>query len=385
MDAKYQLICQRIDRRLRVTPKVSGLVGGLVGTPVGSYLSGLTYGGQVLFQGVVLGLMCKVGIIAGGIGLGYKFGNEWYSVTEVFQEWVETKNIWGEILRYYSPETTTETEDTGFSQYFRWGWWSEDSTSETSTEQEAIPTELEIANSLLIPGSEISQLYRFCIYLYVERFNYYSSQEFQAMAEYKGVVKVITKFHPKFYQCPTLVYEVVERCVIDNLYPYLYGYYLVENSHLHSDLLPREINPNSIMVSKNTDRRLAELPVEILDRACLTFRHLGYQRHPREKISILLKMVNDLSRDLQEQQVTMSCDDLLPILLEIVQRNIDILPVADIKMVFDYYGDTMGEQAYIATALLTTVQVRQQQPDQPASSLPATTDRDSTLPIDHPD
>ena len=30
-------------------------------------------------------------------------------------------------------------------------------------------------------------------------------------------------------------------------YPYLYGYYLVENSHLHSDLLPPEINPNSII------------------------------------------------------------------------------------------------------------------------------------------
>ena len=71
-------------------------------------------------------------------------------------------------------------------------------------------------------------------------------------------------------------------------------------------------------------------------------------------------MVNDLSRGLAELQVNMSCDDLLPILLEVVRRNLDILPVADIKMVFDYYGDTFGEQAYVATALLSTVQVRMQ-------------------------
>jgi hypothetical protein len=361
MDEKYQLICQKIDRRLSVGPKVSGIVGGIVSTPVGSYLSGLTYGGQLICQSVLLGLTCKVGIIAGGIGLGWKFGNQWYSTEEVFEEWVKTEHIWREILFHYSPDelpVTDQTNNNSWSQYFRWGW----SQSEVDTcPKPALPTEIEIARDLLEARSEIGQLYRFCIYLYVERFNYYTTADFSAMAEYKGVVAVITRFHPKYPSCPKLVNEVVERCVIDDLYPYLYGYYLAENSHLHSDLLPPELSVTSIVTTTDPGDVVAKLPSCILDRASLTFRHLSHQRHPREKISILLKMVNDLSRDLDTQNISLSCDDLLPILLQIVKRNIDILPVADIKMVFDYYGDTMGEQAYLATALLSTVQVRLQQ------------------------
>lgn len=351
MNDNYHQICQRIDRRLSLGPKATGILGGVVSSPIGIYLSGLTYGGQLIFQGVLLGLTCKFGIIAGGIGLGWKVGNHWYRSDEIFQEWIMERDIWYKILEYYSPETITNPEEN--NGYFNF-WWFYTPTPPPPP----IPTELEIAQSLQDLTSEIGQLYRFCIYLYVERFNYHSRDSFPAMKEYKGVVQVITKFHPKNHQAPTLVYEIVERCVIDDLYPYLYGYYLIENSRLHLDLLPIELSPNTFVVNYKIS---PNIPNDILDRASLTFRHISHQRHPREKISILLKMVNDLSRDLERLHISMSCDDLLPILLQIVQKNIDILPVADIKMVFDYYGDTIGEQAYIATAFLSTVQVRIQQ------------------------
>jgi hypothetical protein len=348
MNDKYHQICQRIDRRISLGPTATGIIGGVVSSPIGIYLSGLTYG-------LLLGFACKIGIIAGGFGLGWKVGNQWYSTEEIFQEWIHEKNVWKQILEYYSPQQTSDQSE--YMSYFPFSWFQ----SDTDTTTPPIPTELDIFRSLRDPSTEIGQLYRFCLYLYVERFNYYPREEFPAMGEYKGLVCVVTKFHPKYYLAPTLIYEVTERCAIDDLYPYLYGYYLVENSHLHLDLLPPDISPNTLVVNSDLVSDLPGIPNDILDRASLTFRHLSHQRHPREKISILLKMVNDLSRDLERENITMSCDDLLPILLQIVRQNIDILPVADIKMVFDYYGDTMGEQAYIATAFLTTVQVRLQQ------------------------
>ena len=184
MNPKYEQICQRIDTRLTVTPRVTGLLGGLASSPVGGYLATATYGGQLVFQSLLLSFACKFGIIAGGVGLGWRMGNQWYQTEEIFQEWVEADGIWRKILHHYRPESSqpspASTKPSGFLAWFGF--------HPTVTPEAPIPTEIQVAQNLLDPTIEIGQLYRFCIYLYIERFNYFPTEEFQAMQEYKEMV-----------------------------------------------------------------------------------------------------------------------------------------------------------------------------------------------------
>ena len=52
----------------------------------------------------------------------------------------------------------------------------------------------------------------------------------------------------------------------------------------------------------------------------------------------------------------MCCDDLIPVVAMIIIENKDILPSADIQMIYDYLGDLADEKAYVATVLMSSLE-----------------------------
>ena len=66
-------------------------------------------------------------------------------------------------------------------------------------------------------------------------------------------------------------------------------------------------------------------------------------------------MIHNISDEFNKNGITMSCDELTPIICEIIIRNIDIIPNAEIQMIYDYMGHRTDENGYIATVLMASL------------------------------
>ncbi len=124
------------------------------------------------------------------------------------------------------------------------------------------------------------------------------------------------------------------------------------NSDIYPLIINRETtleNTLGIICPKLTPKE------SIINKASLTFRHLPHLLQPREKVSLLVDMVKGIDKDLQNQGITLCCDDLIPIVSQIVMLNLDILPYAEIQLVFDYLENSCNEDAYVATVVLSSL------------------------------
>jgi hypothetical protein len=150
---------------------------------------------------------------------------------------------------------------------------------------------------------------------------------------------------------------IIEQRAMEDLYSYIYGHYVMETRR-SSNTIPPMIIIGSRCVKSSLGLVCPRLSdhERIVHTASLKFRHLPHLYHPKEKVAILVEMVKDIDNDLKRQGITLCCDDLIPIVSEIVMCNLDILPNAEIQLVFDYLENSCDEDAYVATVVLSSLQ-----------------------------
>ena len=343
MNSQYLTICERVNKKPWVTPTIFGICGGIVG----SVTSNLGLGGQIIFQALYWTIGYKIALITAGAGFGWKIGHTFYDANDAIMELVDDPNCWNLIMNYYISDDDTIT-------YKR-------------------STAVEI---LLDTRRDIGKLYQFCIFLFIEKYEHIV-METQLMREFKLLVRVLTLKHPMYEpEIHQQLEELVERRSIQDLYPYIYSHYLMNNKRSHRKIDPltynnlvipyvnrddikNTINDNSLLNMlavdvKNMDKHKDEI-VECLTRSSNIFRRLPNQIHPKDKANVLIDTVKNISEGFQNIGVHVSCDHLIPIISHIIMKNIDIVPGADIQMAYDYLGHLPNEEAYVVTVLLSSL------------------------------
>ncbi len=347
MNLNYLEICQRVNRKTWITPALIGVAGGVVGT-LGSSLS---MGGQLLFQALYWTLGYKLVVISAGAGMGWKIGHRIYGPNDAIMELVKDPQLWKLLRTSYQSQDKKE------------------------------PYKRMTAISLLQDTSrDIGKLYQFSLFLFIERYGEIS-QDLQLMTEFKSVVSLLTQKHPMYQDGDTTnksvsgqnqeLQDLIERRVIEDLYPYIYSHYLRFNKTTHQKLNP-QIKDRGLIVAtppKNNNQITCQLTEELaqltssqqlqagksLDQASKTFRQLSYHVHPKDKAAILIKMVKDISSNFQEVGINVSCDLLIPLVSKIILDNMDMVPAAEIKMTYDYLGHLTNEDGYVITVLLSSL------------------------------
>lgn len=328
IDPLYQDICDNIKSDSYLTPKTCSLVGGLLSTPIG-----IVFAPVVATSAGVL-LLVKGATMVAGTTIGWKLGNDYYGGNEILVSLMHQPDAWKRLHQGY--QTSDENQD---------------------YQEEAVESQL------LDTRHDCGKLYRFSTFLFAERYEQLllkdnsqtdaSSDKF-VLRELKNLVDMMTLKHPMYTQENYHnIRAIIEQRAMDDLYTYIYGHYIIESSRNTRAFTPLLIkSQNHIWTAHKLSPR--DLMVH---RASLQFRHLPHLRHPREKVAILVNMVKDIDNDLKKQGVTLCCDDLIPIVSDIIMRNLDILPSAEIQLVFDYLENSCDEDAYVATVVLSSLQV----------------------------
>ncbi len=344
MNSSYQTICEKVNKKTWITPALLGICGGVVGS-VGSNLS---LGGQIIFQALYWTIGYKIALITAGAGFGWKIGNSFFDANDAISELVDDPNCWNLIMTSYVPSDTK------------------------------IKFKRSIAiEALLDSRNDIGKLYQFCIFLFIEKYEHFT-QESQLMNEFKCLVRVLTAKHP-MYTCEHFkeLEELIERRCIQDLYPYIYSHYLINNKSSHKKIDPLSycnltipyVKRNQIKCYNDDTQLLNRLENDLkqidpekkqgimncLQRSSNVFRQLPNVIHPKDKAVILIDMVKEVSEGFQKIGIQISCDHLIPIISHIIMKNIDIVPGADIRMAYDYLGHLPNEEAYVATVLLSSL------------------------------
>jgi hypothetical protein len=172
------------------------------------------------------------------------------------------------------------------------------------------------------------------------------------------MVNMMTLKHPMYSSDKYLeIRGTIEHRVMEDLYSYVYGHYVMQARYSKDNVSPVIIiasssskGPMTTLCHKLTDHE------RIIHKASLKFRHLPHLYHPKDKVSILVEMVKGIDNDLQKLGIILCCDDLIPIVSKVVMYNLDILPQAEIRLVFDYLENSCNEDAYVATVVLSSLQ-----------------------------
>ena len=337
IDPLYQDICDNIEKNTYLNPKNCSIVAGLVTTPLALLFAPViatSTGALLLIKGIS---------VATGSGVGWKFGSEYYSGTSIAISLVHQPDAWRQLHNFY------QTDD-----------------SKIEFCEEAI--EEQMLNS----STGYGKLYRFANFLFAERYehlftrnkqdNYQGvktpSHDAHILRELNYLVTMMTLKHPMYTaDNHNKIKTIVEQRAMEDLYSYIYGHYVME-SRRNGNTLPPMIIIGSSCVKSTLSLVCPQLTdhERIVHTASLKFRHLPHLYHPKEKVAILVEMVKDIDNDLKSQGITLCCDDLIPIVSEIIMCNLDILPYAEIQLVFDYLENSCDEDAYVATVVLSSLQ-----------------------------
>ena len=349
MHSTYLTIYNQINKETWICPTIFGVVGGITGM----LSSNLSIGSQIIFNALYWTIGYKIILVMAGAGMGWQLGLNLYNPKKAIDELVKNKDLWTLIMNSYEPDDTK-------IDYKR-------------------TTAIEI---LLDTRLDIGKLYQFCCFLFIERYEYISSNE-EVLNEFKYIVRILTVKHPMYHKdCEHELLDLIERRTFNDLYPYIYGHYLVKNSSSHKKMLPITtesalevpigvsiIPINAIKTTdnkwfdllfsdiKNKTPELKDAVNKILLKASNEFRRLPNEIYPKDKAELLINMVKILSDDFQKLDINISCDLLIPIVSFIIMKNIDIVPGAEIKMIYDYLGHLSNEEGFMVTVLLSSLMV----------------------------
>ena len=335
IDPLYQDICENIESDSYLTPKTCGLMGGIISTPIGIILA------PFVVTSVTAVLLVKGVTMAAGSGLGWKLGNDFYGGNEIIIALMHQPDAWKRLHNGYK-------------------------TSEPNQEYQ----EDAIEDKLLDTRYSFGKLYRFATFLFAERYeqlylNHQPKTESTDMVttdkhilrELNCLVDMMALKHPMYTRENfDTIRMVIEQRAMDDLYSYIHGHYIMETKKKNQNITPLLLIESRKNKLTPSTKKLTQHE-KLVHRASLQFRHLPHVHHPKEKAAILVNMVKDIDNDLKEQGITLCCDDLIPIVSEIIMCNLDILPSAEIQLVFDYLEKSFDEDAYVATVVLSSLQV----------------------------
>ena len=285
--------------------------GGFLG-----YLSfGASVGGQVIIQTLYSLLFMKFLFIASGLKIGWSMCSRFWTEQFCIESFIHDKNIW-KILH---KEINLKEEQ--FSQL-----------SKLQKKQ--------IINEIYDPNTQIGAIYNTGIIVFLERYNRPYLNTFnddttckqvylkQISKEYKNLLYFLRK------KLPMLSKQEIELIVNKDIYPYIYGYYLL----FQEEKLSKKKN----LIDPKYDY-LLKIITPILANITL-------YKHPQEKIEILKDIISKIEEEYRNKNWGMlNCDELIPMLCYILDSYPKCLPGADICMVYDYYCDSLDRDGYIAT------------------------------------
>jgi hypothetical protein len=305
MKNKNIIIYENINSPKYISLACTSILGGIISNI-----------GLVFFPFFPLYFASKAIIIGVGTTLGYKLGD--YCTNTDWNTFIRNDNIWQIIFNYYSKnKKPIIKKDNNYTQY-------------------------EIINYLIDTRNIISDIYQFCYAVLLER---YECLDIKLLKEIKCIAVVICKLHPLYnIDDEKIIYETIERYIMDDFKPYLIDFYIKDNKveYYNFYLLDN--------IHINIDYKIS------IDRLNIIFRQLLHHSHPSDKIKILLFIVKEISRQYEENGLVANTDDLIPILSCIILENKDIIPSAQLKLIYDYLGDGIDESAYTSTILLSSLE-----------------------------
>lgn len=315
LESDHEAICDKIVTKPAWKSGAYCVLGGILGNCA---ILGLALCSPIFIGAVV----CKYTCTGIGAGAGWRYGIP--GGLETLETMLLDGDIWNQI------------------------------TSRFKSEDPRIPfSAQELEEVFLDTRTDYARLYTITLAIFAERYERlpFSLESGLMMQEFRQMVRLLVKHHPmwELERVEDIQYSV-ERRLIRDLQPYLTSHYSSYNKNLENHPHPTELS--TITRSSQND------PIQACIRsASMHFRHLRHEPHPKDKASILVSMIRGVATDLSVANITMSADDLLPIVISILVYNIDMLPGGDIALVYDYLRDNAGEDAYTATVLMSALHI----------------------------
>lgn len=295
--------------------------GGLIGFPLGCWFSGISVGGQLLLQTVFSTIMCKFVFVASGLQAGWSLGNQWWNESDCIEELLHNPNIW-KILHDNIPEISENTEDTDKSS----------------------KTQIDIYDKSTPAGS----LYHMALIVFLERFHYHQlcgdSIKTKISSDYHQLVRLLEK------KIPYVDKSRWEQYVYSDTYPYIYSSYWMEQQ-------VKEVCDASLVRDQEDESKLSSM---IYQRIKPILEKISQVQHPQLKFEVLKQVIDEVVHLYHLQSWKMpSCEDIMPIICAILikystEKN-KRLPMVDIYMVYDYFGDCFDEKGYISTLWMSAL------------------------------
>ena len=307
-----ETISNRLFKKNMTYPTTFSIIGGLLSNPITNFIIGST----IVWNPILYPIGINSIISLTGCSLGWLYGRTIEDI-ESFNNLIINDQCWKIINEKI--EMTEDIQE--YNKYI-------------------------VGYMITNCASDIGKLYIFCTTLFIERYEYIETNT-QLMNEFRQMVALLSLKHPMYTKEKySEIKDSIERIALNDLYSYIHSSYLITHKNDYNNI---DKNFDFYYISKHTTSEVIE---NTILTACKAFKLIPYISHPKDKIDILIKMIQNISDELEKQGILMSCDELTPIICEIIIRNIDIIPNAEIQMIYDYMGDKCDENGYVATVLM---------------------------------
>ena len=319
MDVPYRDIYKNIEKKNWITPSICSISLGYASSPILQTIYEVGTSMHLFYQPILLGLSFKLVVAISSMGIGWTIGKSFCNTEYNIEELYTNPDTWKIINKVF-----------------------------VSNDRKVEFKEGLVETMLTDTSLDIGKLFHFCNFIFIERYEHLLHNECMVMQDYRHLAQLLTLKHPMYSSENYLtILDIIEYKVMNDLYPYIHVYYLMNQSNKQ-----RNINNNHNYLDCYPKNKQILLEKAIKD-ASLIFRHLPHEQHPNDKVSIMLQMVKGLEKDFKNMGMDMCCDDLIPVVAMIIIDNKDILPSADIQMIYDYLIDVSDEKAYVATILMS--------------------------------
>ena len=283
-----------------------GIIGGIISNPL-LYLIGLI--NPIGFAGLLTtGLITKSIISVSGFGLGWNL-----NYRQDMYQYIYNDNFWIILSRSIKlTDKITFNPDT-------------------------------ITDVLQNDNLQIGLLYQLCIYIFIERFSGKSDTD-EINLEIQQIIYILLVNHPMYsvFNSKTIKYEI-EQLLYSHLYPYINCIYILNHSQIYNNNNDFYIVNNNLLPIKKYINQISE-----------EFRQIINITHPYEKSQFVVNLFKQLAERLQKENIILNADLLLEIVPQIILNNKDIIPKAQIQMMYDYLQDSFDEHGYMATMLISS-------------------------------
>ena len=301
-------------RSKRVAASMGG--GGLIGFPLGCWASGITVGGQVVMQTFLSTILCKFVFIASGIRMGWSVGTTWWDENDCLKELLQDKKIW----KYLHDEIPVVVKNTQKDE------------------------------NIHDSNSVIGNLYQMSLLVFLERFNVYQSEsksiKSTILSDYNQLVYLLS------VKIPWISREDWDKHVYRDTYPYIYSSYWMEQQI-------NNVSSDRICEDQEDNEKLSNL---IYHRTLPIFKKITQVQHPQLKLEVLKSVIEEIVQMYHIQFWKMpSCEEIMPIICAMLVKYSSLengkscLPIADIHMVYDYFGSNFDESGYISTLWMSAI------------------------------